>query len=90
MCIPTPPVSRGAEAAQSPIKVNPETSRCGKGPSSVKGQAQVVLDLLRSADLESLSRKYPVTRATISASRDTFFAVCGVGLRLRQEDLSGG
>ena len=47
----------------------------------------MVLELLRGADLESLSRKYVVTAATLSAWRDAFLAAGEAGLKIRQEDL---
>ncbi|MCX7605211.1 MAG: hypothetical protein N2036_14125 [Bryobacteraceae bacterium] len=47
----------------------------------------VVLELLRGEDLESVSRKYAVTAATLSAWRDAFFASGEAGLKIREEDL---
>jgi len=47
----------------------------------------VVLELLRGADLESLSLKYAVSAATLSASRDAFLAAGTEGLKIQQEDL---
>ncbi|MCL4797513.1 MAG: hypothetical protein KJZ84_23315 [Bryobacteraceae bacterium] len=47
----------------------------------------VVLELLRGEDLESLSRKYAVTAATLSAWRDAFLASGEAGLKIRDEDL---
>lgn len=47
----------------------------------------VVLELLRGEDLESLSRKYAVTAATLSAWRDAFLASGEAGLKIREEDL---
>ena len=37
-------------------------------------KAIVVLELLRGADLESTSRKYGVSAATLAERRDTFLA----------------
>ena len=51
-----------------------ETDRGGKGRWSAKRKASVVLELLRGADLESTSRKYGVTAATLSEWRDAFLA----------------
>jgi hypothetical protein len=47
----------------------------------------VVLELLRGEDLESLSRKYAVTAATLSAWRDALLAAVGAGLKIREDDL---
>ncbi|MFZ5926398.1 MAG: helix-turn-helix domain-containing protein [Acidobacteriota bacterium] len=49
----------------------------------------VVLELLRGADLESTSRKYGVTAATLSEWREAFLAAGDEGLKMRQEDLAG-
>jgi hypothetical protein len=51
-----------------------ETGRGGKGRWSAKRKASVVLELLRCADLESTSRKYGVTAATLTEWRDAFLA----------------
>ncbi|MFZ5927234.1 MAG: helix-turn-helix domain-containing protein [Acidobacteriota bacterium] len=47
----------------------------------------VVLELLRGADLESTSRRYGVTAATLSEWREAFLAAGEEGLKIRQEDL---
>jgi transposase-like protein len=47
----------------------------------------VVLELLRGADLESASRRYGVTTATLSEWRDAFLATGAEALKVRQEDL---
>ena len=47
----------------------------------------MVLELLRGADLESLSRKYAVTAATLSAWRHAFLARGEASLKVRQEYL---
>jgi len=47
----------------------------------------VVLELLRGADLESTSRRYGVTAATLSDWREAFLAAGEEGLKIRQEDL---
>ena len=87
MSNPKPPVCGGAEGARRATEAAPQTSRGGRGPWSAKRKAQVVLELLRGADLESLSRKYAVTAATLSAWRDAFLAAGEAGLKIRQEDL---
>lgn len=53
----------------------PESSaRDGAGRWSAKRRVSVVLELLRGADLESTSRKYRVTAATLIEWRDRFLA----------------
>jgi transposase-like protein len=47
----------------------------------------VVLELLHGDDLESLSRKYAVTAATLSSWRDSFLASGEAGLKIREDDL---
>jgi hypothetical protein len=49
----------------------------------------VFLDLLHGADLESTSRKYGVTVATLSQWREAFLVAGEAGLKIRQEDLAG-
>jgi transposase-like protein len=44
----------------------------------------VVVELLRGADLESLSRRHGVTAATLSAWRDNFLASGEAGLMRRE------
>jgi hypothetical protein len=44
----------------------------------------VVLELLRGADLETLSRRYGVTAAKISEWRDEFLASGEAGLKRRE------
>ena len=48
----------------------------------------MVLELLRGEDLESLSRQYAITAATLSSWRDAFLASGEAGLKIRQEELS--
>jgi Transposase. len=56
-----------------------------KGRWSAKRKASVVLELLRCADLESTSRKYGVTAATLTEWRDAFLAAGAEALKARQE-----
>ena len=58
-----------------------------QGRWSAKRKAAVVLELLRGEDLESLSRKYAVTAATLSSWRDAFLASGEAGLKIREDDL---
>jgi hypothetical protein len=85
-----PSVSGGAEGTRRATEAAPETGRSGKARWSVKRKAQLVLKLLRGADLESLSRKYAVTAVTLSAWRDAFLAGGEATLKVRQEDLLDG
>ena len=53
----------------------PESSAtAGGGRWSAKRKLSVILELLRGADLESTSRKYRVTAATLTQWRDRFLA----------------
>ena len=79
---PGPPQRPGERPAREA-----ETGRDGKGRWSAKRKTSVVLELLRGADLESTSRKYGVTAATLTEWRDAFLAGGAEGLKIRQEDL---
>jgi hypothetical protein len=59
-------VSGPAEGARRATGARPETGRGGKGRWSAKRKASLVLELLRVAELESTSREYGVTAATLS------------------------
>ena len=78
-------VSGPAEGARRATGAGPETGRGGKGRWSAKRKASVVLELLRGADLESASRKYGVTAATLTEWRDAFLAGGAEALKARQE-----
>jgi len=78
-------VSGPAEGARRATGAGPETGRGGKGRWSAKRKASVVLELLRGADLESTSRKYGVTAATLTDWRDAFLAGGAEALKVRQE-----
>lgn len=82
-----PAVSGAAEGARRATGEAPETGRRGKGRWSAKRKMTVVLELLRGEDLESLSRKYAVTAATLSDWRESFLAAGEAGLKIRDEDL---
>lgn len=56
------PVSGGAEAADGA----PETAGGGRNRWSARRKRSVALELFRGADLESTSRRYGVTAATLS------------------------
>ncbi len=47
----------------------------------------VILELLRGADVESTSRKYRVTVATLTEWRDRFLAGGEAGLKIREADV---
>jgi len=80
-------VPGAAEGARRATGEAPGTGRHGKGRWSAKRKMAVVLELLRGEDLESVSRKYAVTAATLSAWRDAFLASGEAGLKIREEDL---
>jgi transposase-like protein len=58
--------------------------RGGKGRWSARRKASVVLELVRGADLESVSRRHGVTAATLSTWRDDFLASGEIGLKRRE------
>ena len=80
-------VPGAAEGARRATGEAPGTGRRGKGRWSAKRKMAVVLELLRGDDLETLSRKYAVTAATLSAWHDAFLASGEAGLKIREDDL---
>jgi hypothetical protein len=62
-----------------------ETGRGSRDRWSAKRKARVDLELPRGADLESTSRKYGVTAATLTEWRDAFLAGGAEALKARQE-----
>jgi hypothetical protein len=79
-------VSESAEGAGGrPARAGNRPRR--QGPVVCQRKASVVLELLRGADLESTSRKYGVTGATLTEWRDAFLAAGAEALKIRQEDL---
>ena len=80
--------SGAAEGARRATGEALESGRRGNGRWSAKRKVAVVLELLRGEDLESLSRKYAITAATLSSWRDAFLASGEAGLKIRQADLA--
>jgi len=56
------------------LSPGPESERAGAGRWSARRKTAVILELLHGADLESTSRKYRVTVATLTEWRDRFLA----------------
>jgi len=79
-----PSIFGPAEGARRATGAGPKIGRDGKGRWSAKRKASVVLELLRDADLESTSRKYGVTAATLSEWRDAFLAGGAEALKIPQ------
>jgi transposase len=80
--------SGAAEGAQRATEQAPESSvTAGAGRWSSRRKVSVILELLRGADLESTSRKYRVTVATLTDWRDRFLASGEVGLMSRETDV---
>jgi len=80
--------SGAPEGGRRPTEDAPESSAvAGGGRWSAKRKVAVVLELLRGADLESTSRKYRVTAATLTAWRDRFLAGGETGLKSREADV---
>ncbi|MBV8903178.1 MAG: transposase [Acidobacteriia bacterium] len=79
---------RGGATCRAYSTDAPESSAAsGGGRWSAKRKVSVVLELLRGADLESTSRKYRVTAATLSAWRDRFLAGGETGRKSREADV---
>jgi len=80
--------SGASEGARRATEDAPESSaRAGAGRWSAKRKVSVVLELLRGADLESASRKYRVTAASLIEWRDRFLASGEAGLKSREADV---
>lgn len=76
-----------SEGARRATEDATTSSAAGAGRWSSKRKVSVVLELLRGADLESTSRKYRVTAATLSEWRDRFLAGGETTLRSREVDV---
>ena len=80
--------SGASEGARRATEDAPESSaRAGAGRWSAKRKVSVVLELLRGADLESTSRKYRVTAATLIEWRDRFLTSGEAGLKSRETEV---
>jgi transposase len=80
--------SGASEGARRATEDAPESSaRAGAGRWSAKRKVSVILELLRGADLESTSRKYRVTAATLMEWRDRFLAGGEGVLKSRETDV---
>jgi len=80
--------SGASEGARRATEDAPESSAsAGGGRWSAKRKVSVILELLRGADLESTSRKYRVTAASLTEWRDRFLAGGEVGLKTRETDV---
>jgi len=79
--------SGAAEGARRATEPAPESSAAGgAGRWSSKRKLSVILELMRGADLESSSRKYRVTIATLTEWRDRFLASGEAGLNSRETE----
>ena len=79
--------SGAAEGARRATEQAPESSaQAGSGRWSSRRKVSVVLELLRGADLETTSRKYRVTVATLTQWRDRFLTGGEAGLKSREAD----
>jgi transposase len=80
--------SGAPEGGRRPTEDASESSATAGGCRwSAKRKVSVILELLRGADLESTSRKYRVTAATLSQWRDRFLAGGEVGLKTRESEV---
>jgi len=79
--------SGASEGARRATEDAPESSvRAGAGRWSARRKVSVVLEILHGADLESTSRKYRVTAATLIEWRDRFLAGGESSLKSRELD----
>lgn len=78
--------SGAAEGARRATEQVPESPAGGAGRWSSKRKLSVILELLRGADLESTSRKYRVTIATLTEWRDRFLAGGEASLKSREAE----
>ena len=76
--------SGAAEGARRATEQSSESGRAGAGRWSARRKTAVILELLRGADLESTSRKYRVTAATLSDWRDRFLAGGEANIKSRE------
>lgn len=76
--------SGAAEGARRATEQSPESGRAGAGRWSARRKTAVILELLRGADLESTSRKYRVTAATLIDWRDRFLAGGEASIKSRE------
>jgi transposase len=80
--------SGAAEGARRATEQAPESSALpGGGRWSARRKSSVILELLRGADLETSSRKYRVTIATLTEWRDRFLAGGEANLKSREVDV---
>jgi transposase len=80
--------SGASEGARRATGDAPESSAsAGGGRWSAKRKVSVILELLRGADVESTSRKYRVTAATLTEWRDRFLVGGETGLKTRESDV---
>ena len=78
--------SGAAKGARRATGAGPDSARGGKGRWSARRKVTVVLELLRGEDLETLSRKYTVTAATLTGWRDAFLEGGEASLKSRKGD----
>jgi transposase len=76
-----------SEGARRATEDATASSAAGAGRWSSRRKVSVVLELLRGADLESTSRKYRVTAATLIEWRDRFLAGGETILKTREVDV---
>jgi transposase-like protein len=79
--------SGASEGARRATGDAPEFKARGAGRWSARRKVSGVLELLQGADLETLSRRYAVTAATLSDWREAFLSVGEAGLKSRATDV---
>lgn len=80
--------SGASEGARRATEEVPESSAAaGAGRWSAKRKVSVILELLRGADIESTSRKYRITAATLTGWRERFLEGAEASLKSREVDV---
>jgi hypothetical protein len=80
--------SGDAEGARRATVAGQDSAGRGKGRWSARRKATVVLELIRGADLETVSRKYGVTAVTLTLWRNASLEGGEAGLNSRTVEVS--
>lgn len=80
--------SGAVKGARRATGAGPDSEGRGRDRWSARRKASVVLELLRGADMETLSRKHGVTAATLTGWREAFLEGGEAGLKSRRVEVS--
>jgi Transposase len=78
--------SGASEGARRATEQSPESAAGGAGRWSSKRKLSVVLELLRGADIESVSRKHRINVATLTDWKERFLNGAECGLKTREAE----